>query len=183
MALTATPMRFQVTLSLVDRGVYESLDLRMARHPSETMRFLVCRLLAYCVVYEPGLSFSKGGLSSVDEPAISLRDPDGRLRLAVEIGSPTAERLHRTSKASERLVVFTQHDPSLLVASLRGQKLHRRESVELHALPGSFLDGLADHLGERGGELEITVADGQLYVTVGGWASSVALERIPLDGA
>ena len=40
MALTATMHHFQITLSDVDRGVYEALDLRVARHPSETMRYL-----------------------------------------------------------------------------------------------------------------------------------------------
>ena len=39
MALTATLYHLQVTLSDVDRGVYEALDLRVAQHPSETMRF------------------------------------------------------------------------------------------------------------------------------------------------
>lgn len=182
MALTATPMRFEVALSHVDRGIYETLELKMARHPSETMRYLLCRLLAYCVVYEPGLAFSKGGLSSVDEPAISLRSLDGRLLLQVEIGSPSAERLHKASKAAERLVVFTQHDPALLVASLRGQKIHRREDLEVYALSGAFLDELGSHIGDRGGKLEVTVSDGELYVTVAGWSSSHALSRIPLAG-
>src|SRR5260221_10155643 len=33
MALTATMYRFSIQLSDVDRGVYETLDLHMARHP------------------------------------------------------------------------------------------------------------------------------------------------------
>ena len=61
MALTATVYHLPVQLSDVDRGVYESLDLRLARHPSETMRYLLTRLLAYCLCYEDGIAFSKGG--------------------------------------------------------------------------------------------------------------------------
>jgi uncharacterized protein YaeQ len=49
MALTATIYHLQVALSDVDRGVYEALDLRLARHPSESMRYLLTRTLAYCL--------------------------------------------------------------------------------------------------------------------------------------
>jgi YaeQ protein len=38
MALTATMHHFHVMLSDVDRGVYKALDLRVARHPSESGR-------------------------------------------------------------------------------------------------------------------------------------------------
>ena len=67
MALGATIYRFQVTLSDVDNGVYESLDVRLARHPSENVRSMLTRLFAYCLSYEEGIAFSKGGLSSADE--------------------------------------------------------------------------------------------------------------------
>jgi len=35
MALTATMYHLEVALSDVDRGVYEAVDLRLARHPSD----------------------------------------------------------------------------------------------------------------------------------------------------
>ena len=46
MALGATVHRFQIDLSDVDRGVYEALDLRVARHPSESVPYLLTRTLA-----------------------------------------------------------------------------------------------------------------------------------------
>ena len=46
MALTATMHHIEVALSDVDRGVYEALDLRVAQHPSESMRYLLTRTLA-----------------------------------------------------------------------------------------------------------------------------------------
>ena len=183
MALSATPVRFQVALSHVDRNVYETFELKMAQHPSETTRYLLCRLFAYCALYEEGLAFSKGGLSSPDEPAISHHSLDGRLLLHVEIGSPSAERLHKASKASPRLVVFTQHDPALLVAAVRGHKVHRLEAIEAYALSPQFLDDVGACIGERGAALELTIADAQLYVVVGERSFSTALERFAISGA
>ena len=46
MALSATVYHFQIELSDVDRDVYESLDLRVARHPSESTPYLLTRVIA-----------------------------------------------------------------------------------------------------------------------------------------
>ena len=51
-ALKATIHHVEIALSDVDRGVYEALDLRVAQHPSETMRYLLTRLLAYSLSYD-----------------------------------------------------------------------------------------------------------------------------------
>lgn len=183
MARQAVALRFTIRLSHVDRGVYETLELKMAQHPSETTRYLMCRLFAYAVLYEEGLAFSKSGLSTPDEAPIALRSLDGRLLLQVEIGTPAAQRLHKASKASPRLALFTHNDPSLVCAAVRGQKVHRLEAIEAYALPASFLDAVGECIGERGAELELTVSGEQLYVTVSGKAFSTPLTRIALAEA
>ena len=60
MALSATVHTFEIELADVDRGVYESLSLKVARHPSETEDFLLTRVLAYCLEYADGIAFSRG---------------------------------------------------------------------------------------------------------------------------
>src|SRR5882724_1455887 len=114
MALTATIYHFQITLSDVDRSVYEALDLRVARHPSETMRYLVTRTLAYCLSYEDGIAFSKAGVSSADEPPLAVHDPTGGLVAWIDVGAPSADRLHKAAKAAKRVALFTHVDISQL---------------------------------------------------------------------
>src|SRR5215475_6202906 len=97
MALTATIYNFDIQLSDVDRGVYETLSLRVACHPSETEEYLVTRVLAYCLEYAEGIAFGKG-LSEPNEPAMTIRDMSGALASWVEVGSPDAERLHRRAR-------------------------------------------------------------------------------------
>ena len=80
MALSATVHSFEITLNDADRGVYEALDFRVARHPSETAEYLWTRVLAYCLEYGEGLAFSSGGLSNPDAPALEVRDLTGQLR-------------------------------------------------------------------------------------------------------
>jgi uncharacterized protein YaeQ len=177
--LTATIYRFPVRLAHVDRGVYQDLDLRLARHPSETERYLLTRLLAFCHLAEEGLAFSKGGLGSPDEPALAIRTLDGRLTCWVDVGHPSAERLHRASKAVPRVVVVT-HDPARLLKELDGQRVHQAERIEVYALEPAFLDALAGLIGPRGGPLEVTVSGGQVYVTAGTESLHCPLEAVPL---
>ena len=60
MATGAVMHTFDVQVADVDRGVYESLSLRMAQHPSETGAFMLTRLLAYCLEYAEGIAFTEG---------------------------------------------------------------------------------------------------------------------------
>ena len=58
MALTATIYNFDIELSDTDRHVYESLTLRVARHPSESEEYLVARVIAYLLEFTEGIEFS-----------------------------------------------------------------------------------------------------------------------------
>src|ERR1700761_376378 len=106
MALTATIHQFEIELADSDRGVYETLALRLALHPSESAEHLWLRTLAYCLEYEDGLEFSRG-VSAGDEPALWSHDPGGPLRKWIEVGAPDAARLHKAAKAAERVAVYT----------------------------------------------------------------------------
>jgi uncharacterized protein YaeQ len=60
MAQPSTVYKASIDLSDVDRGVYESLQATVARHPSETEERLVARLLAFAIFHEPELAFTTG---------------------------------------------------------------------------------------------------------------------------
>jgi uncharacterized protein YaeQ len=179
-ALQATVYHVQIELSDVDRGVYESLDLRIARHPSESMPYLLTRTIAYALLHEEGIAFSKGGLSSTDEAPLSIRDLQGNLRAWIEIGTPAADRLHKASKASPRVVVFTQHDPRLLLNQAGARDIHKADQIEIYALDPRFLDQLGA-LTDRNARWTLMRNDGVLYVTVGEKTVSGAVTRHALS--
>jgi uncharacterized protein YaeQ len=185
LALTATLYHWKIALSDVDRGVYEALDLRLARHPSESLRYLVTRALAYALSYEDGIAFSKGGVSSTDEPPVLVRDATGVLLTWIEIGAPSATRLHKASKAARRVALFTSVDIAALEAEARAGAIHRASALEVWRLAPSFIDALAERL-DRNTELEIVHTEGQLYVTLGGEVFEGSVERgwlLPPDSA
>jgi uncharacterized protein YaeQ len=165
MAASATMYHLQIDLSDVDRGVYQPVDLRVARHPSETMRHLLARVIGYCLCHQEGIAFSKG-LSTNDEPAAWVRDEQGNLRVWIEVGTPSPERLHKASKASPRVVVFTQNDPELLRKGARAKAIHKAAAIEVYALEPAFLDAL-DAATERNARWVLVHTEGSLYVTIG----------------
>ena len=165
MALSATVYHLQIELNDIDRGVYQALDLRLARHPSESMRYLLTRVLAYCLCHEEGIAFGKG-VSATEEPAVWVKDLQGNLRLWIEVGNPSPERLHKASKASPRVVIFTQHDPALLQKAARGKTIHRAEQIAIHALDPTFLDAL-DAATDRNSRWALVHTSGEIYVTIG----------------
>lgn len=162
MAQSSTVYAVTIDLSNVDRGVYETLELRVARHPSETAEYLVTRLLAYALEYEDGITFGDG-LSTADEPAVVVKDLTGRTIAWIEVGMPSAERLHRGSKLAGRAALYTHRDLRQVLAQLDGQKVHRAAEIPVYAFDKPFVDALAAAL-DRRAQWTVNVMDGQLYV-------------------
>lgn len=178
MALGATMYVFNVELADSDRGVYETLEIRAAQHPSETSDYLLTRVLAFCLEYQDGIAFSKG-LSDTDEPTVFVRDLTNALQLWVDIGTPDAERLHRASKAAPRVVIYCHKDADLLASKLAAEKIHRLEALELYAIDRAWLAELGKKL-ERRMSFTLTVAERHLYLTLGEETFSTVVQRIPL---
>ena len=166
MALKSTIYNFDIVLSDVDRGVYESLKCGVAMHPSETAEFMAVRVLAYCLEYEEGLSFSKG-LSDGDEPALWMKYLDGRIKSWIEVGAPTAARLHRASKLAERVAIYTHKPPAALIGRLAGELIHRGDEIPVYSFDQTFLRQLSSLI-ERRNTLNISVNERQLYLDIRG---------------
>lgn len=165
MALPATIYRVNIQLSDVDRGVYESLQATVARHPSETEERLVARLLAYALFFEPGLVFTKG-VSAGDEPDIWLKGPDDRVLLWVEVGLPEPERLIKASRHAARaaLVACGRALPNWELQSL--PKLAGVPNLALITFDQTFINSLASGL-DRSISWSVTITDGNMYIDVG----------------
>ena len=171
--------RFRFNLSDVDRGVYEALDFRVAMHPSESVPYLLARVLAYALNVLPGLEFSPGGLSDVDAPAISLPDPRGGLSLCIEIGAPSTKRLHKAAKASNTVKVYTHRDPLSFLREVAAAGVHRAEEIEVFSFTPGFLDRLASIL-ERDNRWAVVHVGGDLTVSVGDRSEAGEIKRHPI---
>ena len=178
MALGATIYNFDIELSDTDRNVYESLALRVARHPSESEEYLVARLLAYLLEYAEGIEFSRG-VSDPDEPTIAVRDLTGVIKTWIDIGTPDAARLHKASKAATRVAVYTHKDPAQFLKQLAGEKIHNAGALELYAFDRALVTALVERL-ERRVAFSLSVTDRELYIAIGSVALTGKVVRHPL---
>jgi uncharacterized protein YaeQ len=177
-ALTATIYNFDVQLADVDRGVYESLAFKVACQPSETEEYLMSRVLAYCLEYEEGISFSRG-IAEADVPALAVRDLTGAMRVWIDVGAPDAARLHKASKAAPRVAVYTHREPRHVLQPLAGERIHRADELELYAVDRDLIAGLVARL-DRRNEWALSVTERHVYVVVDGETIEGEITRFSL---
>jgi uncharacterized protein YaeQ len=179
-ALTATVYNFRIDLSDMDRGVYETIDLRMAQQPSESIEYLLMRLLAYCLEFEDGILLTEG-VAAGNEPAVLVRDLTGNVTAWIEVGMPDAERLHRGMKLAGRAAVYTHRDVRKLLAQLTAGKIHKADAIPVYAIDRTFVDNVAARL-ERRSEISMSITDHELYLNIAGqnFTTVIAEHRITL---
>ena len=174
MAQTATLYNLAIDLSDVDRGVYEQLDIRIARHPSETAEDMLVRILAYCLEYQDRILLTEG-VASADEPAILVRDMTGQITAWIEVGLPDAARLHRGSKVARRAAVYT-HRGRQLLSQLEGSKVHKAEDVPIYTLDSEFIDSVAKRI-DRRSSIGLSITEQQIYLTIDGKNFSTSIQQ------
>ena len=179
MALGATIYNFDVELADNDRGVYDTLALRVPQHPSESDEYLVTRVLAYLLECTEGIEFSRG-VSDPDEPTIAVRDLTGAITTWIDIGTPDAARLHRASKAAARVVVYTHKNPTQFLKGLAGERIHKAESLELYAIERALVDALVERL-ERRLAFSLSITDRELYLSIGADNLTGSVVRLSRD--
>jgi uncharacterized protein YaeQ len=167
MAQGATVYQFNINLSDVDRGVYETLSLKVAQHPTETLDYMLMRVFAYCLEFCEGIKFGESvGTTGGEQAAVWARDAQGNLTLWVEVGWPDADKLHRASKASDRCAIYTHRDPFQLKNILRGKSIYRVDDIPLVSFDKGFLQQLIERL-DRRTTLDVSITERTMYVTLG----------------
>lgn len=165
MALTATIYNFDVELADHDRGIYESLALRVAQHPSESAEYLIARVLAYLLEYREGIEFSRG-VSEPEEPALSIRDLTGKITVWIDIGTPDATRLHKASKAAARVVAYCHKEGTQWLKGLAAAGIHRAGELELYAIDRGLIAEMVARL-DRRMNFSVSFTDREIYLSIG----------------
>lgn len=179
MALTPTILRFKVSISDVERAVYQNVEFRVAQHSSESEAFLLTRVIAYLLNWQEGIEFS-AGIATPDEAAIYVKDLTGKIVLWIDIGNPSARRLHKASKAAPQVKIYTHKDPAVLLESLQGEQLYKPERIEIYSLRGKFLEALEGVLA-KDNQWDFLHDEGELTVTANGQTIHSDLSRVSLS--
>ncbi len=170
---------FQIELSVIDRGLYQTLDFRVAQHPSETAPYLLSRVLAFVLSYQEGLEFTPGGLGDPDAPALRAMGVHGTIDLWIEIGNPSARKLHRASKAARQVIVYTYKNAELLLEEIRTNEVHRGHEIQISAFDANFLQALETQL-NKNNRWSLLQQQGHLDIETSGQTISSELRRFTI---
>ncbi|MEM6985213.1 MAG: YaeQ family protein [Pseudomonadota bacterium] len=175
MSLKSTVHKFRVSLNDLNREVFESADLTVALHPSETPERMVVRVLAWCLNAHSDLVFCKG-LSDVDEPDLWLRALDDTVTLWIEVGEPTRERLKRASRLSDvvRVYSFNAKAPTWWQLEHGARSASGSEVFQFDWPAVASLAALV----ERTNDWSVTISEQSLFVSTSQGDAALDLEQL-----
>jgi len=160
-ALKPTIYKFKIALTDLNRNYYDTLNLTIAQHPSETLERMMTRMLAFCINAQESLSLTKG-LSTVEEPDLWAHSPDGRIALWIDIGEPAPERIKKATRLAERVKVYSFNSKSNI--------WWIQEQAKFNALTASIfqfqwrdIQALAK-LAQRTMDISVTISEQSAYV-------------------
>jgi len=174
MALRSTVYKCELTLSDIDRGVYGTFPLTLARHPSETEQRLMVRLLAFVLFADPLLTFGRG-LSTEGEPDLWRHDATGNIELWIDVGLPDERELRKACGRARQVVV-------LAYGGRKAQQWWAANAEALGRLSNLRLLTVADEacerlqqLAARSMALTATVHDGHVWLST----PAASIEIVP----
>ena len=111
MALKPTIYKLKIALSDLNRNYYDTLNLTIAQHPSETLERMMVRVLVFCINTQEHLTFTKG-LSVAEEPDIWARTLDDQISLWIDVGEPTVDRIRKATRIASTVKVYSFNSKS-----------------------------------------------------------------------
>lgn len=161
MALKPTIFKFKISLSDINRNYYDTLNLTVAQHPSETPERMMVRVLAFCINAQEHLAFTQG-LSAVDEPDIWAHSLDGQLALWIDVGEPAADRIKKARRLAQAVKVYSFNSKSNAWWAQSGTQFNKLE-VDVYQFEWEKIEALALLL-QRTMNLSITITGDSAYI-------------------
>lgn len=175
MALKPTIYKFQVSISDLDRNYFDTINLTIAQHPSESVQRMMARVVAYIFNADTQLKFTKG-LSSADEPDIEIRELDGQQKLWIDVGEPAFDRIKKASRASKQVKIYSFNSKSDVWWSQVQSKFSALD-VYVAQLPTQAINDLAQTV-QRTMDFTVTLSEGSGFFSTQLGDVEVALEQL-----
>ena len=106
MAISATINKVSLNIADMDRHYYQSHELTVAQHPSETDFRFMMRIIAFALNANEQLNFTKG-LCVDDEPEIWQKSLTGEIELWIDFGQLDEKRIRKACGRASQVIVYT----------------------------------------------------------------------------
>ena len=180
MAQKATIYKIELSVSDMDRNYYETHNLTVAKHPSETDERLMLRIIAFALNAHEKLEFSKG-ISTDDEPDIWQKSLSGELELWVALGLPSEKIIRQSCGKANEVIIYCYGGRT---AEIWWEKIKnsttRFNNLQVISFSEKDTSELAKqasrsmklHVSIQDGDVMVSIDESIVYVTPVKWKSS-----------
>lgn len=180
MAQKATIYKVELSVSDMDRNYYETHNLTVAKHPSETDERLMLRIIAFALNAHEKLEFSKG-ISTDDEPDIWQKSLSGELELWVALGLPSEKIIRQSCGKANEVIIYCYGGRT---AEIWWEKIKnsttRFNNLQVMSFAEKDTSELAKqasrsmklHVSIQDGDMMVSIDESIVYVTPVKWKSS-----------
>jgi uncharacterized protein YaeQ len=160
MAISSTINKVALNIADMDRHYYESHELTVAQHPSETdFRFMI-RLVAFMANAHERLSFTKG-IDSSEEPDLWQKSLTDEIELWIDLGQPDEKRIRKACGRAKKVIIYTYHDGKAKVWWEQQQtKLQRFNNLTVIHINAEGIETMI----KRSMTLQCNIQDGEIYL-------------------
>lgn len=174
MALSSTINKISLNIADMDRHYYQSHDLTVAQHPSETdLRFMM-RLVAFMVNASESLAFTKG-IDSDDEPDLWQKSLTDDIESWIDLGQVDEKRIRKACGRAEQVIIYTYHErKSKVWWQQQQEKCERFTNLSVFHINAEGLDAMA----KRSMQLQCNIQDGEIYLNDDDSSFTITLNRL-----
>ncbi len=164
MAISATINKISLNIADMDRHYYQTHELTLAQHPSETdLRFMV-RVIAFIANASDTMAFTKG-LSTDDEPDLWQKTLTGEIENWIDLGQPDEKRIRKACGRSGKVIIYTYHDRKAKVWwDQQTDKLKRFNNLKVFHINAEDAEGI-ESMVQRNMNLQCNIQDGEIYLS------------------
>jgi uncharacterized protein YaeQ len=163
MALKAKIFKVNINLADMDREYYDTINLTIAQHPSETDQRMMVRLLAFILNAHEDLQFGKG-LSDEDEAVIWQVNYSSVIDLWIELGQIDNKRIKKACSRAKSVKLYCYGSSVNTWWSQNQSKMAQFDLLTIEQFSLETTNALVK-LVNRTMELQCSIQDGQLWLT------------------
>jgi len=161
MAISATINKMSLNIADMDRHYYQTHELTLAQHPSETdLRFMM-RVIAFIANASEALIFTKG-LSTDDEPDLWQKSLTDEIECWIDLGQPDEKRIRKACGRADKVIIYTYHERKAKVWwDQQADKLTRFSNLSVFHIQAEGVEAMV----QRNMQLQCSLQDGEIYLS------------------
>jgi len=174
-ALKPKIYKLKLNVSDLNRHYYDTFNLTLAQHPSETPERMIVRVVAFALNAQEFLAFTRG-LSAIEEPDLWAKTLDDQISLWIDIGEPTVDRVKKSTRLAHAVHVYSFNTKSDVWWN-QNQDAFKALKASLYRLEWSQIQALAKLI-QRSMDWSVTLSGDSAYFSTESGEAEITLHTL-----